>query len=500
MREAALRVELRHGDDEIMRRWFDDPRVFVREAIQAEPDPWQDDVLHAMATHRRVALKACVGPGKSTALAWGILWWVGTRPHAKAAATSITATNLRDNLWAELAKWMRQSPYLSSYFEWTASKLFAREAPEDWWCSARSWDRSADPDKQGQTLAGLHAVYPLAVADESGGMPDAVVDSASGVLSSPLGKLWQSGNPTNLAGPLHRATTKERYMWHVIEISGDPDDPNRAPRVDAQWAREQIASMGRDHPFVRSKILGKFPRQATDALVGLDHFEDAYGRTHTPDGTPLAVGLRTLGVDVARMGGDATVITRRDGDYHRGDIRLTGLDTEDVADAVAMAARELDADEIRVDVIGIGAGVVDKLRRRTDLRAKVYGVNVGQAPTSDGPDGEPLYANLRAQLAWELAERLRTGTIGLPPEMAGGSLEEQSTDMRYGFGRGGKVYQLEPKDEYRKRHRGASPDEFDAAMLAFGDGCRKQTPTSAVAAFYARRAAAVRADRSKAIA
>ena len=45
---------------------------FVRECLHAEPDPWQHDVLKLMAVpgRKRIAMKACAGPGKTAVLAW----------------------------------------------------------------------------------------------------------------------------------------------------------------------------------------------------------------------------------------------------------------------------------------------------------------------------------------------------------------------------------------------------------------------------------------------
>ena len=53
-------------------------------------------------------------------------------------------------------------------------------------------------------------------------------------------KILIAGNPTHTDGPLYRACTQERHLYHVTEITGDPDDPMRSPRISVKWAREQI--------------------------------------------------------------------------------------------------------------------------------------------------------------------------------------------------------------------------------------------------------------------
>ena len=52
-------------------------------------------------------------------------------------------------------------------------------------------------------------------------------------MSSSKLEIVQAGNPTHLEGPLYRACTGERSLWHVVEITADPDDPKRSTRVSA---------------------------------------------------------------------------------------------------------------------------------------------------------------------------------------------------------------------------------------------------------------------------
>src|SRR5258707_14863759 len=123
---------------------------------------------------------------------------------------------------------------------------------------ARSWSKPADRAQQGSTLAGLHADNVLFILDESGGIPDSVMASAEAALSScKEGHIVQAGNPTHLSGPLYRASKDRRSeggRWLVIEITGDPDNPMRSPRVNADWAREQIKIYGRDNPWVAVNV------------------------------------------------------------------------------------------------------------------------------------------------------------------------------------------------------------------------------------------------------
>ncbi len=266
-----------------IRHWRENPVAFVRECFGVEPDEWQCDVLMAFPHNQRLAMKASKGVGKSALLAWLIWNFLITRPMPKIAATSITADNLADTLWSELALWQNKSPLLKAAFTWTKTRIFSNDHPETWWISARPWPKTADASAQANTLAGLHADYIMFVLDESGGIPEAVMAAAEAALSSCVeGHIVQAGNPTHLHGPLYAACTKERSMWHVTEITSDPDDPKRSKRVSAEWAREQIEKYGRDNPYVLVNVFGQFPPSSLNALIGPDEVMAAMKRDYRP--------------------------------------------------------------------------------------------------------------------------------------------------------------------------------------------------------------------------
>jgi hypothetical protein len=76
----------------------------------------------------------------------------------------------------------------------------------------------------------------LFVLDESGGMPEAVMAAAEAAMASGIEThIVQAGNPTQLSGPLYRASERDRKLWRVWEITGHPDDPKRTPRMPVAW-------------------------------------------------------------------------------------------------------------------------------------------------------------------------------------------------------------------------------------------------------------------------
>ena len=93
--------------------WKRDPLRFVRDELRVEPDAWQMDALNAFGdpSAQRISLQACAGPGKTAVLAWMGLNFLSCHgaigEHPKGAAVSITADNLKDNLWPRRIKCLR---------------------------------------------------------------------------------------------------------------------------------------------------------------------------------------------------------------------------------------------------------------------------------------------------------------------------------------------------------------------------------------------------------
>lgn len=457
---------------ERLRGWRERPSSMVRELFHVEPDAWQLEALDAFPTTPRLAMKACKGPGKTTVLAW--LGWnfLLTRPRPKIAATSITADNLADGLWTEMAKWRAKSPLLKELFEWTKTRIFAKEAPEEWWMAARTWPKSASTDQQADTLAGLHADYLLFILDEAGGIPDGVMAAAEAGLATGIeSHLLMAGNPTHLQGPLYRACTSERGLWRVLEITSDPDDPNRTPRVSAEWARQQIEKYGRDNPWVLVNVFGRFPPSSLNTLIGPDEVRDAMKRSLPKEA--YAHAARILGVDVARKGDDRSVIFPRQGLFaQRAPITLRIADGYQVAGRVALESDEWSADAMMVDETGgYGAGVIDALR---SMGRKPMGVQFSGSPLNPG------FVNKRAEIWWLTAEWIKNG--GALPDLP--ELVAELTSPTYFF-KGDKI-QIEAKDQVKDRI-GVSPDLADALACTFAYPVQPRSVRPAGEVRYGRR-------------
>lgn len=448
--------------EERIAHWRYDVGAFALDNFGFEPDPWQREVFDYWDRgDQRIAMQACKGPGKTAELAILIWHFLATRPFPNVACTSITGDNLADCLWTELARWQQKSELLLKAFEWTKTRIECRDHRETWWASARTWPRTANAEQQGQTLAGLHSKYMLFVLDETGGMPEAIMVAAEAALASGIEcRILQAGNPIQCEGPLWVAANRDRRLWTIVEISGDPDDPRRSSRIDRKWAEEQINSHGRDNPWVMANVLGRFPSASPLAFIPSHLVDEAVNR----EAIAAVNDALVIGVDVARFGDDKNVIRFRKGRDARSHppIKLRNLDTVQIAARVAHVATEVQADGVFVDGGGVGGGVVDQLR---NLHVPhIYEVQFGSRPDHITVTGDAThYADKAAEMWGSMREWLKGGAIDDDKE-----LRKDLTSRRYGYKvvGGRSVIMLEPKDAMKQRGID-SPDDGDALALTF---------------------------------
>lgn len=436
-----------------IKRWREQPQLMVRELFGVTPDPWQDDALEQFPSAPRMAMKASKGVGKTGLEAWLAWNFLLTRPHPNIAATSISADNLRDNLWKEMAHWRNKSPLLQSLFEWQSERIFYREHKATWFMTARSWPKTADQEALGNTLAGLHSDYIMFIMDESGAMPVPILMSADAALSSCVeGHILQAGNTNSLEGSLYEACVRRKHMWCVIQITGDPDDPKRSPRVDIEWARELIRSYGRDNPHVKVMVLGEWPTASINALIGPEEVEAAFERKYQQHDIDHAA--RVLGVDVARQGDDVSCIFPRQGLVAFKPKILRNVTGIVGGGQVARTWADWGADAVFVDNTGgFGASWIDIL---ATLNRTAIPIGFADAALDN------RYFNRRAEMYFTATQWIKNG--GALPNVPELVAELSQTNYSH---KGDRLI-IEPK-EIIKAKIGRSPDITDALVLTFAE-------------------------------
>lgn len=439
--------------------WLDDCDVYARERLGMVPDAWQSRAFKEVSKpgKRRVCLLASVGPGKTATLAVVINWFMLTQlDHAEVPngiCLSETEKNLKTNLWKEIAKWSAKDPIIAATFTQNSERFYNNASKLTWFMEARSYPDSVDPVEVGKSLSGLHGDYVIVALDEAGGMPSILLQRAEQALSScKRGIIILAGNPTSKTSALYAAYQNESYT--VIKITGDPEDLERSPRIDINWAKAQIKEHGRTNPWVRSSILGEFPETEFNGLLSPEDILKATLRS-APPGDCL-VFERRLGNDVARFGDDSSTIFPRQGRQAYMPVRIRKADGIEVARRVEAAMLRWSPDALPTvfvdDTGGYGSSVVDHLR--------MNGYSPVPINVSGAPDDPEHYFNRRAELMSRAAAWVKAG--GCLPDVEG--LAEEACATRYTTE--GSKLKMEPK-EMVKRRLGRSPDLWDAFCLTF---------------------------------
>lgn len=165
-------------------------------------------------------------------------------------------------------------------------------------------------------------------------------------------------------------------------------------------------------------------------------------------------GEKRLGLDVAEWGGNYNVVVLRTADYAKVLLRWRDENTMNAAGMVLKFAKEYDImdNNIFIDEIGVGKGVVDRLREQ---KHKVNGVK-----SSEEADDPVQFHNKRAEVYWRLKQWLRDA------ELEPSELWKELLGMRYKVVESSGRLMMMPKELMRTRGY-QSPDIADALALTF---------------------------------
>lgn len=462
--------------------WRENPIAYAKQRLGLNPTWQQRDLLLAIKEPgAKVTARSGHGTGKSAGMATAIWWKLECFDFTKVPCTAPSAIQLRDILWAELAKWYRhsfecsrkwglpQEYYLSSLFEITQDRVFARGAPKEWFAVART-ARPEQPD----ALQGFHASDIIVsedgrgiihhdtgglnkrrgqimfVIEEAGGVHDKIFEVAEGALSSANASLLMGGNPTRSTGYFAASHKQNRGDYHCLHFRSQD-----SPLVSPDYRAGLVRKFGEGSNVVRVRADGDFPRADDDTIIPLDAVEAAIARPRAA----VPLGDRRLGVDVARFGDDRTVFCLRDG-LNVEHIRVeTKIDTMKCAGLIVTLAAKWRADSIHIDISGgLGAGPYDrcvelKRQKKALQNIQIIGVNVSErAPDRMGLDAEMQPYRLRDYLWLEMKDWFcdsEPSFAGLPRDFSE-DLAGELASVRYDYNSDG-MFVAESKAKMKKR-------------------------------------------------
>ena len=401
--------------------------------------------------------------------AWAILWFATCFYPFKIPITAPSSTQLQDILHSEVGTWLRLMPAaFRDNLELKKERLELVGHSESCFASFRT----ARKDKP-EALQGFHGKNLLVVIDEASGVDDTIFQVAEGTLSTPGAKVLMTSNPTRRNGYFYNSHHGQRAFWQTLKVGCD-----ESSRVSNKYIDDMSAKYGADSNIYRVRVLGEFPTEDDDAVIPLALAESARYR----DVEPMENVMPVWGLDVARFGNCKTVLAKRHGNIYLGHKGWHKRDTMEVAGLIMFEYENTTSDmrpaAIYVDVIGIGAGVVDRL---LELDLPVVGINVGEVSS-----GSVKFANLRAELWWRAREWLEQRDTKMDDD----ELIAELCTVTYKFRSNGKLL-IESKEDMIGRGL-ASPDTADAFVLTFSGADRRKSTHEK----YQREVRRIRGSRS----
>lgn len=434
-------------------------------------DPWQAqrDVLEKLADPSvdRLAWRSAQGIGKSRAIAQAALWWTYVR-GGQVRISAPTARTIREVIMRkELARIFYRNPQLPGELYTDSLRVRGEEPSILAFTATSASGATGHHDSEGGILF---------ILDEAQGVGPEAWEAMDANTTGERDKQFVCGNPLKPSGPFFEVS-QPGSGWEVVQTSAfdhpnlDPDADRKIPGGPSEaWLERMRDRWGEGSGMWQARVEGEFSEGSDDGLfrrswldAAAERWEKGIGGGEEP----------VVAVDVARFGDDSTVLAFRRGDRVERFVSWEKLDTAETTERVKRELAEagvLPADRgggfkgtgtVVVDAIGLGAGVLDRLKAE-DYRTVEY-------KGSKSPREKDRYRNLRAESYWRLKDALEAGELSIPPDEG---LFQELLAVRWAPTADGRI-QLESKTDLKAR-LGKSPDRADALAMCWYPKARGQ--------------------------
>lgn len=437
---------------------YDRPERYFTHILGISPWDKQIEITHSIKNHEKTLVSSCVSSGKSFIGGAIVPWWLNSRPHGRVFIIAPTERQIKINLWGELGNIYNRSRIP------LGGELLTLD-----WKLGDNWYAKGFSPKDAFSVFGIHGPQDLFIFDDAQGIGIDIYDAFENASAGGQARYLFLCNPAVVSGFVYEVCTRQNTDVNLIRIEYT-DTPNVAARrvvipglLVHEKAEEWIKKYGWESNFVRVKLRALPPKQEADTLIPIDWLELATQREVKANG-PVVIG-----VDVARFGDDSSIICVADGLQcfpFRDEWQMQGYDTMQVTGMVVRTIAEFGADEVNVDVIGVGGGPVDRLHEMQKERPPKVppAVNINGINVAEKAFAEDEFVNLRSEAWWAARESVNPehpAPMAIPndPELIG-----DLSCVKYSIRSDGRI-EVESKEDTKKR-LGHSPDKGDAYVMA----------------------------------
>lgn len=415
---------------------------------------WQQRQLLDLAQQRvprqRIAVKSGKGPGKTTISGVLGVWWALQHFGTKVLVTAPTMRQCKDVWLAEVRRTMNNAdPWLQQLVKVTSTKVVIAGHPD--------WGVQTMTATSPEAAQGFHEKNLKVIVEEASGVPRALVQALKDTLTNPNSAMLQIGNPNTRDCAFFDCFNSDRGNWQTLTFNAEETPASEF--FDPRRNQECEEEFGRDSDVYRVAVLGEFPHADPNCVLSSEDLEKCTARNLLLPSARLS-GVKQMGLDFARFGGDELTLYRRSGEAVVQWDRMVRCDPSLL---VNLAFKwQLDCgwgnEECLyvADAGGMGQGIMHKFYD-ADKRIMEFH-NGGSAVQGQ------RYANRVTEAWFGLAKKVRAGACYIPDDNI---LIQQLCSRQYAMDKKGRIV-LETKDNYIKRGH-SSPDRADGLVMAFYD-------------------------------
>ncbi|MGA5134398.1 hypothetical protein ACPCTO_31855 [Streptomyces olivoreticuli] len=437
---AVVMTEVERATGSLYGLWRDSPSGFVEDVLGESLWSKQRAVLDAIVDHKRVAVPAGFGVGKTHLAARAAVWFTNVYPVGTALCIT-TATRFRQvqrQLWPHIRKVVPRAglPGACDTVQYKMPDPYGNDFVAAYGFSAPPNDEAA--------MQGIHMPNLLLIVDEAGGIAPMIGHGTNNLLTGGHAAMLAIGNPamddpaswfeelciegddpsepTTVTIPISSLDSPAITGEHAPFCTDCPEGVARHSLADhmpdQDWVDRTIRSYGEDHPYVIAKVFARFPKGGGGIVIppswveAAISYEDPTGdgwhrlcnlglEDETAQHTVREGAWVRLGVDVAADGGDEFTVYRAVGDAIEFRHASAGAANDNQVSVAEVVLEEIHAAQrladalnsphpvrVKVDQNGIGHGVVSMLERWAETgrhHAQIVGVMVSESPSQDDP-------------------------------------------------------------------------------------------------------------------
>lgn len=452
-----------------------DPAAWAKYMLNVDLWSKQREVAESVVHNKDTAVKAGHGVGKSFLVAVLACWWIDTRyPHAIVASTAPSVQQIGAICWREIRnmKTLISQRYKAGEVDHELPGHINSDTKDNQWKTAEGvvigFGKKPPENKEDDSFQGIHAEYVLAIGDEACGLSGELIDALGNITSNDNSRRILIANPTNPAS--YFATLfKEEKGWelHTISVLSSPnftDEKNEmsesalASLSGPLYVETKKKEYGETSARYKARVLGEFAFDLGNSLILEPDLAVGWDTQIVPSTDTRPV----LGVDVARMGEDKSVIYLNHDGHVRHYKSWEKQNSIQTASEIHKAALETGASQVRIDASGMGGPICDQVVQLSEGQYAVIQM-IGQASSPD----RRKWHNARAYWYDYFREQVRMGTFDFPNADEDDTVNDELMSLEYKFFPYGGLL-IESKDDMRKRGM-KSPDHADACIYACAD-------------------------------